>query len=233
MPESTSKPVAADAALPKRVRTLTLLAGLTLAMLLLLGATGLASVTLMYVTSPLHGGQYNRYEQLPDLEDTVVKTVISLRPLIKTVHMYGPYVTVLLSGFAAIQCISVSRLLAKSEDSKQRSRGRLVAMLGSTGGFLLALAVLAQAAAGTFAAWGMRSLDDSFLRSGSAPAIAALQPDAQLDETRTEAFVGFHIRELNYPVGICALMLLAAMSMARTAAQASGPPAKPSEQNKV
>lgn len=227
MPDDIPVHQVAQDPLRSRARRLTWTCGLALAMLLLLGISGLAGVTLLYVSSPLHGPRVSAYQPLPPFEETVVKSVIALKPGIQILHRYGGYVTVLLSAAAALQCISLGGTLAASDDQARRGRGRLVRMFGGVGGFALALAVLAQIAAGSFMSWGMRTLDEGFARGAQAPAISVMDNvGAGADGSRAEVVASLHTRELNYPAGLAALMVLAAMALARSATEKPAPQAK-------
>lgn len=213
MPDDTpALPAATPVSLHVKARRLATACTLALGLLVLMGVSGLANITLNHVRRDFYD-QYSRFDPLPPFEAAVVSTVQAARPAIWLVHKYGGYVTILLSGWAALQCISFARAAGR-----EGAQVRLVALLGGVGGFGLALALAAQIVAGTALMWGIAEMDKHRLAPAGAAAARIAAADASDLEGRVKPLENFHIRELNYPVGLAAMMLVAAMSLARSRA---------------
>ncbi|MCC6464889.1 MAG: hypothetical protein IT463_06060 [Planctomycetes bacterium] len=188
--------------------------GLCFALLFLLGLSGVASITLLYDAPGFH---------TTGLEGTVLDTVRFARPLIRALHTYGGYVAVLLCGWSALELLAFAKAL---KGTRWVRMSLLIHLTTVVGVLLMIISVLALTVTGVSAAGFLhRELEPGPGVAGrEAPAVPL--PSA-VAEQGTERSVEWHTRELNYLLGLGALLTAAAVAAARSiTAEARKPPAK-------
>lgn len=180
--------------------------GLCFALFILMGLSGVASVTLLYAGPPF-------VPQPGTLESWVIGAVSTLEPAIRFIHGYGGYVGIVLAGWACVEVFSCGRIVRASADTRPAGTGLIaVAVLA---GLLLVGGVLAQLATGVGAAAFLRL--DSMVPGEGRPDPSRLsenepvRPGQQSDPQLVE----WHTRELNYSIAAGALMLAWAASVIR------------------
>lgn len=203
-----------------------LASGLAFGLLFVLGLTGLASVTLFYIEMDPAIGQ-------GELEDAVSSIVRFLDGwgeggqrlgLITLAHKYGSYAALVLCGWAALECFLAGGALKASACDGARQAARWVRPLALVGGAVLLLSVGAQIIAGAAA---QRAMSELRLPTGTDSPASLAESDriakslAEMGggslQSRDEAVVTLHMREMNYPLGFGAIVLLFAVAAIRRA----------------
>ncbi len=192
-----------------RARRVQWACGLSFGLLFLMGISGIASITLLY-DDPLY------HESTRDIEGATLRTAIAMKWLIRALHVWGGYAAILLSGWAAMEVFSFSRLLRRSDSPGWRSTARWVGPAGLLGGATIVLAVVLLLASGVAAKGYVQHITrysevkgEIEGKPGEHDAAEALEgyPDSGLAE--------LHIREMNYLLAIGAIVLVAAAAAVR------------------
>lgn len=178
--------------------------GLCFALFILMGLSGVASVTLLYAGPPFA-------PQPGTLEDSVIGIVAALEPVIRFIHSYGGYLGIVLAGWACIEVFQCGRLIRP----KARTTGTGLVATAVIAGVLLVGGVISQLATGVGAAAFLRV--DSMLPGESRPDPSRLvqtepeRPGKQSDPQLVE----WHTRELNYTIAAGTLLLVWAAAATR------------------
>ena len=197
------------------------------ALLLLLGLSGLASVTLFYIEQDAGTGY-------GDLEGVVIRCVkfvdgwtsSSRLHLIGHFHAWGSYAALVMCGWSVVELWSAAGMLKIHAEADVRSNARFMRPLAAIGGVILVLAIVLQLIAGTATRRALdemrapTAMDQPASRDESArivETLSTLQGEAS-QQSKDEVVVTVHMRELNYPLGLGALLILVAVMLARRAA---------------
>lgn len=198
--------------------------GLLLGLLVALGITGLASVTLFYIELDA-GTAHDSFERsviaVVRFFDGWSEDGSRLR-LIHHVHALGGFAAMVLTGWAAIEIWSAARLFRTHLLERVRAQARWMRPLAIIGAVALELALVAQLLTGTAA---RAALDELRVPSPlqAPPTVREAERiagaiAAEHAASKDDAVVLAHMRELNYPLGFGALLLLLAAMLARRAA---------------
>ncbi len=188
-------------------------AGVCLALVFVLGVSGVASITLLY-EDPWFVNETRGFE------GAVIQTVLALKPLIRFLHTYGGYAAFVLAGWTAVEMFGLWRVLRAQATAESRQASTWVMGLGVVGGAALAGAIGLLTVSGIAAAGFLQ-------QSKLAPGESAAQenpalPGARGTPDKGAQFVEWHTRELTYVVAAAALMLAGAASQARKIARQTG-----------
>lgn len=181
--------------------------GLLFAVLLLLGISGVASVTLIYEDE-----QY--FQAIRGVEGAVARTVLDLKWLIQGIHGVGGYVGAALAAWAGYEVFRFGRMLRRTDNAGWRIKGRRLPWIGATGSILVIVAL------GALIVSGFQTAD--FL--GGVPADQGeLEAPISLEdgghtrniEAEPAPVVDWHTRELNFGMALGAILLALAASSVR------------------
>jgi hypothetical protein len=193
--------------------------GLCFALLLLMGMTGVASITLLYddPTYTLTGG----------LEGTVVRMVRTLSGTINVIHDWGGYVGIVLAGWAGLELLALSRRLKATDNPEWRAAARRLPVLGLGGAFVLVVSLLLLIPSGVAAKAFLHSDEPSPIgqptdRQRLAPRLPGQEV---IEDAGNPKFVEWHTRELNYLMALGAILLVFAASTTRRIALEAKRPA--------
>lgn len=183
--------------------------GLCFALLLMMGLSGVASITLMY-DDPMY------VKAMKGVEGAVARAVMDMDWAIRLLHAWGGYVGIMLAGWAGIELLSYGRRLKKTDDAGWRKAGRRLPIIGVAGAGILIVSLVVLIASG-IAAKGfvetptpeVEGLPDPGLNNGRLH-----QRDIQPENER--AMVEWHTRELNYLMAFGAIILVIGASSVRT-----------------
>ncbi len=202
--------------------------GLLFGLLVVLGISGLASVTLFYI-------EFDAGTAQDSLERAVISVVKfcdgwhedgTRWHLVRHVHGIGAYLALVLTGWAAIEIWSAAGVVRTHVKPEVRATARWMRPLAAFGALFLILALVAQLLAGaaTRGALNDMRVPAPLERPPSAresdkvvEAMSKLHADTRA-QTQDEVVVQVHMRELNYPLGLGAILLLIAVMLARRAA---------------
>lgn len=207
MPETEPNP---NAALLRHGRRVQWAAGLCFALLLLMGVSGLASITL------LHDDRLYT-EQMQGIEGVTLRTVIALRGVIGLVHGWGGYLGIVLVGFAALEVFQFARLLRRADRADWRGTGRWLGPLGMLGGLVVAAALVLLLATGVAANAYVRQVgsQNADELSGIDRSRAMGSPVEEGKDFPKSEIAELHVKELNYLMAAGAIMLVLAASVTR------------------
>src|SRR5690606_24260779 len=119
-----------DPILIKRARAAQWACGLCLALLFLLGLSGIASITLLH-DDQLYVGNTG------GLEGSVLDTVMDLRWLIEPLHEWGGYLAIVLGGWAGLALWRFARHIRRSDRAEWRRTGAWLGPCGMLAGLLV------------------------------------------------------------------------------------------------
>lgn len=202
--------------------------GLLLALLVLLGITGLASVTLFYI-------EFDSGTAQDSFERTVIATVKFFDGwfadgtrwhLVRHIHGIGAFLAIVLTGWAAVEIWGAAAVFRQHLREEVRATARWMRPLAALGTLFLLGAIVVQLLAG---AATRGALDDMRVPAALDRPPSVGESDRIVDslsrlkkddftQTKDEVVVQVHMRELNYPLGFGALLLLMAVMAARRAA---------------
>jgi len=199
------------AALIARGFRLQLACGLCFALLLLLGLSGVASITLLY-EDPM----FTR--SATGLEGETVRFLVSIKGWISALHEWGGYVAIVLAGWAGLEVFGFGRQLKRSSNKGWQKTGRWMPATGLAASAIVVVALLMLLASGIAAS--------AFLHDGEKDAkqvpLQAVERFQGISDARSEIAaqgseqtVEWHTREFNYLLAFGALLLVAAASSAR------------------
>jgi hypothetical protein len=207
MPETEPNP---NAALLRHGRRVQWAAGLCFALLLLMGVSGLASVTLLHDDT-----LYT--EQLQGVEGATLRAAIALRGAIAVIHGWGGYLGILLAGLAALEVFQFARLLRRADRADWRGTGRWLAPLGVLGGLVVAAALVLLLASGVAARAYVQQVGshhaDELSGIDRSRALGTASEESK-DFPKSE-LAELHVKEFNYLMAAGAIMLVLAASVTR------------------
>ncbi|CAG1769998.1 hypothetical protein BAC2_00742 [uncultured bacterium] len=202
--------------------------GLLFGLLVLLGITGMASVTLFYI-------EFDAGTSHESFEGVVISIVRfcdgwlsdgTRLHLLRHIHGIGSYLAIVLTGWAAVELWSAAGVIRIHVNQEVRQNARFMRPLAIFGAVALEGAIIVQLLAGS-ATRG--ALDDMRVPAPLDRPASAGESDRVIEslsklsadnaaQSRDEVVVQVHMRELNYPLGFGAILMLIAVVLARRAA---------------
>lgn len=184
--------------------------GLLFTLLLLMGLTGVASITLMHEDE-----QY--FKAMQGVEGTVARAVLDLKWLIHATHQFGGYAAVLFAFWAGGEIFRFGRKLRHADNAGWRVRGRYLPFLGAAGSLIVIAALAALSVSGYMTA---EYLADRPTTIEELEIPSPLEAEEHERDIRPEArpVVDWHTRELNYAMALGAILLVLGASSVRNVA---------------
>lgn len=182
--------------------------GLCFAMLLLMGLSGVASITLMY-DDPMY------IQAMKGVEGAVARAVTGMDWLIRFIHTWGGYAAIVLAGWAGTELLIYGRRLRKTGDAGWRKTGKRLPFIGVFGSLMLIASLLVLIGSGIAAQGYMRvgygDLPDPELNRDR-------MHERNVEPREERPIVEWHIRELNYFMALGAIVLVLGAGSVRNAA---------------
>lgn len=205
-----------------------LAAGFLFGLLLLLGLSGMASVTLFYI-------EFDAGTSHESFENTVI-TIVKFCDgwfadgtrwhVLRHIHGFGSYLAIVLTGWTAVELWSAAGAIRLHVNAEVRRHARFMRPLAIVGAVALEGAIIVQLLAGSATRGALDDMRvpaplDRPATPGESDKIVGSLSRLSADnaaQSRDEVVVQVHMRELNYPLGFGAILMLMAVVLARRAA---------------